>query len=199
VFIQIIQGKCTRPDELRSLLQTWHRDLSAGATGWLGATYGFADDDMFLGVVRFESREAAMANSERPEQGAWAKELLSVMDGPVEFHDCDDVTLMLDGGSNSAGFVQIIRGRVADPSGLKALMADADMLHEVRPEIIGATLGLEEDGTFTETVAFTDEAAARDGERRMYPEMPEDRRKVLESAMAGASFWDIHEPWFDTP
>ena len=199
MFIQIIQGKCTRADELRSLLQTWHRDLSAGATGWLGATYGFADDDMFLGVVRFESREAAMANSERPEQGEWAKKLIAVMDGPVEFHDCDDVTLMLDGGSNSAGFVQIIRGRVADPSGLKALLTDADMLHEVRPEIIGATLGLEADGTFTETVAFTDEAAARDGERRMYPEMPEDRREALESAMAGASFWDIHEPWFDTP
>ena len=199
MFIQIIQGKCTRADELRSLLQTWHRDLSAGATGWLGATYGFADDDMFLGVVRFESREAAMANSERPEQGQWAKELLSVMDGQVEFHDCADVSLMLDGGSDSAGFVQIIRGRVADPSGLKALMTDADMLHDVRPEIIGATLGLEEDGTFTETVAFTDEAAARDGERRMYPEMPADRRQALESAMAGASFWDIHEPWFDAP
>lgn len=199
MFIQIIQGKCTRPDELRSLLQTWHRDLSAGATGWLGATYGFADDDMFLGVVRFESREAAAANSERPEQGEWAKKLLAVMDGPVEFHDCADVSLMLDGGSDSAGFVQVIRGRVADPSGLKSLLADADMLHEVRPEIIGATLGLEEDGTFTETVAFTDEASARDGERRMYPEMPEDRRQALESAMAGASYWDIHEPWFDAP
>jgi hypothetical protein len=33
----------------------------------------------------------------------------------------------------------------------------------------------------------------------MYPEMPEDRRQALESAMAGASYWDIHEPWFDAP
>src|SRR5689334_7415026 len=181
------------------MAERWVAEVGPGASGWLGGTYGFTDDDKFIGVVRFESKDAAMANSNRPEQTAWAEQMMALMDGPVEFHDCDDVTLMLDGGSNSAGFVQIIRGRVADPSGLKALMADADMLHEVRPEIIGATLGLEKDGTFTETVAFTDEAAARDGERRMYPEMPEDRRQALESAMAGASFWHIHHPWFDSP
>ena len=37
----------------------------------------------------------------------------ALFDGPVEFHDCDDVTLMMDGGSDEAGFVQIIRGKVA--------------------------------------------------------------------------------------
>ena len=196
MFIQILQGRCTRQDELRALADTWARDLAPGATGWLGGTYGFTDDDQFVGVVRFESREAAMANSQRPEQGEWAEQMMGLMDGPMEFHDCDDVTLMMDGGSDSAGFVQVIRGRVAEPDRLKALMTDTEMLHEMRPDIIGASLAFEDDGTFTETIAFTDESAAREGERKESPDMPAEVRETLETAMQGATFYDLHHPWF---
>ena len=198
MFIQIIQGRCTRQDELRALAETWRRDLAPGATGWLGGTYGFTDDDQFVGIVRFESREAAMANSERPEQGAWAEKFMALMEGPAEFHDCDDVTLMMDGGSDDAGFVQVIRGRVAEPDRLKALMTDTEMLHEARPDILGATLAFEDDGTFTETITFTTEAAAREGETRDMPDMPADVRETLDMAMQGATFYDLHHPWFES-
>ncbi|WP_240771445.1 hypothetical protein [Nocardioides sp. GY 10113] len=191
----MIQGKCTRQEELHEHLDTWRTELSAGADGWLGGTYGFADDDMFVGVVRFESREAAMANSGRPEQGAWAERMMALFDGPVEFHDCDDVTLLFDGGSDSAGFVQVIRGKVDDVDRLKAMMADTDTLHEMRPEIIGGTLAIEADGTFTETVAFTSEDAARAGEQA---EPPAEVRSDLDYAMAGAQFFDLHRPWFES-
>ena len=69
MFIQIIQGKCTRQNECREMLERWQRESGPGA-GWLGGTYGFTEDDQLLAVVRFESREAAEANSSRPEQGA---------------------------------------------------------------------------------------------------------------------------------
>ncbi len=193
MFIQIIQGKCTRQDELHELADEWRRDLSAGATGWLGGTYGFTDDGMFVGVVRFDSRDAATANSERPEQGKWADRMMELMDGPVEFHDCDDVTMFLDGGSDQAGFVQIIRGKVDDPQRLKAMFADTDTIHEMRPEIIGGTLAIEPDGTFTECVAFTSEDEARAAEKN---EPPVEMRRDLEYAMAGATFYDLHHPWF---
>jgi hypothetical protein len=195
VFIQIIQGKCTRHDELRAMAQAWRTEVGGGAVGWLGGTYGFTDDDMFVGVVRFDSRESAMANSARPEQTAWAEQMMALMDGPVEFHDCDDVMLFLDGGSDDAGFVQIIRGRVDDVDRLKAMLADTDMLHEMRPDIVGGTLAIEADGTFTETIAFRDEASARQGEMM---EVPEPVRSDLEYAMRGASFFDLHHPWFET-
>jgi hypothetical protein len=195
MFIQMIQGSCTRQDEAHELLDEWRRDLAPGAAGWLGGTYGFTDDGQLMGVVRFESREAAMANSARPEQGAWAERLTALMDGPLEFHDCDDVTLLFDGGSDEAGFVQIIRGRVDDPSRLKAMLADTTTLHEMRPEILGGTLAIEADGTFIETVAFTSEDAARQGERM---EPPAEVRRELEYAMKGASFYDLHHPWFDS-
>jgi hypothetical protein len=196
VFIQIIQGKCTRQDELRALADQWREEMAPTADGWLGGTYGFTDDNQFVGVIRFESREAAMRNSERPEQGEWAKKMTALLDGPVEYHDCDDVTLMLDGGSDEAGFVQIIRGKVEDPQKLKSLMVDTDMLHELRPEILGATLAIESDGTYTETVAFTDEQSARAGEGKEMPDMPADVRETLETAMQGATFYDLHHPWF---
>lgn len=195
MFIQMIQGPCTRQDEAHQLLDEWRRDLAPGATGWLGGTYGFTDDGQLIGVVRFESKEMAMANSDRPEQGEWAAKMAEVMDGPMEFHDCDDVTLMMDGGSDDAGFVQIIRGRVDDPSRLKAMMADTTQLHEARPEIIGGTLAIEADGSFIDTVAFTSEAAARQGEQ---VEPPADVRRELDYAMKGATYYDLHHPWFES-
>lgn len=196
MFIQMIQGPCTRQDEAHQLLDEWRRDLAPSATGWLGGTYGFTDDGQLIGVVRFESREAAMANSDRPEQGEWAAKMAEVMDGPMEFHDCDDVTLLFDGGSDNAGFVQIIRGRVDDPSRLKAMMAaDTTQLHEMRPEILGGTLAIEADGSFVETIAFTSEAEARKGEQ---VEPPADVRRELDYAMKGATFYDLHRPWFES-
>ena len=195
MFIQMIQGPCTRQDEAHQLLDEWRRDLAPGATGWLGGTYGFTDDDQLIAVVRFESREAAMANSDRPEQGEWAAKMDAVMDGPMEFHDCDDVTLMMDGGSDEAGFVQIIRGRVDDPSRLKAMVADTTMVHEARPEILGGTLAIEADGSFIDTIAFTSEAEARKGEQI---EPPADVRRELDYAMKGATYYDLHHPWFES-
>lgn len=196
MFIQIIQGSCTRQDELRTLGDRWLAEVAPGATGWLGGTYGFTDDDKFVGVVRFDSRESAMANSQRHEQSHWWTEMEKCFDGPVEFHDCDDVTLMLDGGSDNAGFVQVIRGRAANPERLRALMGNTDMLHEMRPEILGATLAIEPDGTFTETVCFTSEDAARSGEKQ---EIPAEVATELADAMAGATFMDLRHPWFSSP
>ena len=193
MFIQVIQGRCTRQDELRAMAESWRRDLGGGAVGWLGGTYGFTDDDHFIGIVRFESREAATGNSRRPEQSAWAQQMRELMDGPVEFHDCDDVTMVLDGGSDDAGFVQVIQGRVDDPGRIKAMLADTTMLHEMRPDIIGGTLAMEPDGSFTETISFRDEASARAGEQ---VEPPAEMRSDLESMMAGATFYDLHHPWF---
>ena len=196
MFIQVIQGRCTKQDELRALIDEWEERLASGADGWLGGTYGFTDDGTFFGVVRFEDREAAMANSNRPEQGAWAERMAALFDGPVEFHDSDDVTLLFNGGSDEAGFVQIIRGKVDDSARLRAVMtSDPEGLHAMRPDILGATLAIEADGTYTETVAFTDEESARSGEGQ--PPPPEIASE-LEYAMQGARFYDLRDPWFSS-
>ena len=59
MFIQVIQGRCTDETALRGHMDRWREELAPGADGWLGGTYGMTDDSMFVGVVRFASREAA--------------------------------------------------------------------------------------------------------------------------------------------
>jgi hypothetical protein len=196
VFIQVMQGKCTRPDEMRALSQEWVEQSGPGADGWLGGTYGFTDDDTFFGVIRFTDRDSAMANSARPETSAFAERMGALFEGSVEFHDCDDVTLLFDGGSDEAGFVQVIRGKVDDPARLRAVMTNpAQALREMRPDILGGTLAIEPDGTFTETIAFTDEESARSGETA---EPPADVAGELAWAMQGATFYDLRHPWFES-
>ena len=197
MFIQIIQGQVHAAGRAPRAGATAGADeLGPGADGWLGGTYGFTDDDLFVGgrPLRVDARPRC-ATPSGPSRPAWAEQMMALFDGPVEFHDCDDVTLLMDGGSDDAGFVQVIRGKVDDPA---PAQGDADrrhrpMLHEMRPEILGATLAIEPDGTFTETVAFTDEASARSGERQ---EPPADDARELEYAMQGATFYDLHHPWF---
>ncbi|HET6651891.1 MAG TPA: hypothetical protein VFH10_04550 [Nocardioides sp.] len=199
MFIQIIQGRCKRQDEMRALGDRWLREVAPQAPGWLGGTYGFTDDGEMIAVIRFESKDAAMANSQRPEQQAFWAEMERLYDGPVEFHDCERVVMMMDGGSDQAGFVQVIRGKLDDPDALESGMHDMEtMLHEARPEIIGATFAIEDDGTFTETVAFTDEAAARRGESQAMPISGpmHDAMMQFDHMVHDVEYRDLHAPWF---
>lgn len=199
MFIQIIQGKCNRQDEMRAMTDRWLAELAPGADGYLGGTFGFTDDGDAIAVIRFEDKQKAMANSARPEQSAWWAEFEQLFDGPVEFHDCDRVVLMMQGGSDEAGFVQVIKGKVDDPDALEAGIHQMEsLLHEARPEIIGATIAIEEDGTFIETVAFTDEAAAREGEAKAMPshgDLAEAMRSFDQHAH-DVEYLDLHRPWF---
>jgi hypothetical protein len=197
VFIQIIQGTCRDADALHRQTDIWREELAAKAQGWLGGTYGVTDDDQFIAIVRFESREAAERNSTRPEQGAWWAVTEKCFEGEVTFRDSDDVTLYLDGGSDEAGFVQVIQGRVTDPEQFRRFMNQPmDRLRDARPEIIGGSLALEADGRFTETAAFRSEEAARVGESR---EMPPDLQQAWENEVAqmqDVTYLDLRHPWF---
>ena len=197
MFIQIIQGRCRDTDTVHQLLDEWRDTMGGTAPGWLGGTYGITDDGQFVGVVRFESREAAARNSARPEQGEWWSRMEQCFDGDVTFHDCDDAMVFLDGGSDEAGFVQVVQGRVGDPERFRHFMGEPmDMLHEQRPEIIGGTIAIEPDGWFTETVSFRSEDEARTGEAREMPEPMRGQWAEQMAAMSDVSYLDLHHPWF---
>ncbi len=197
MFMQIIQGRVRDPEAARATIDRWRRDVEPGSIGWLGGTYGVTDDGTFVAAVRFESREAARRNSERPEQAAWWEEMASHFTGEVTFHDCDDVQLLLRGGSDDAGFVQVIQGQLRDRErALELANESTQLITKYRPDILGATIAIDENGFCTETVAFTSEAAAREGEKKELP--PEVSRMVEEemSLLDDVTFLDLHEPWF---
>ncbi len=199
MFIQVIQGKTHDADRLHARMDAWRDELEPGAEGWLGGTYGIDDDNEFIGVVRFDSRESAMRNSERPEQGAWWAETEQCFDGGVTFHDCDDVTMMLDGGSDDAQFVQVIQGRISDQEKFR-MMRDMpmDTLHTERPDILGGTIAVDKDGWFTQTMAFRTEAEAREGEKKAMPPEMMEQMADMDKAMSDVRYHDLHHPWFAT-
>src|SRR5829696_941263 len=122
MFIQVITSRCSDPGRLRRQLDLWEETISPGAEGWLGSTSGVSADGNSVAVVRFDSREHADASSSRPEQDAWWRETTACFEGDVEFRDYDDGFTMLDGGSDHAGFVQVMQGRVEDAAGFRSFM-----------------------------------------------------------------------------
>jgi hypothetical protein len=120
VFIQVIQGHVTNPGALRAELDRWKAELRPGADGWLGSTSGVTDDSRFIAVVRFASEELARRNSDRPEQDAWWSQASKHL-AAVAFHDSRRVHTYRDGGSDQAGFVQVIQGYSPDMERLAAL------------------------------------------------------------------------------
>ena len=149
--------------------------------------------------MRFDSRASAEANSARPEQGAWWAEASRLFDGEASFHDCDDVTMMLDGGSDDAGFVQVIQGRLSDPERFRHVMeGPMNMLHEARPDIIGGTIAVDADGFFTQTIAFRTEEEAREGEHQSPPPEAQAEMDEMMALMSDVSYHDLHHPWFAT-
>jgi hypothetical protein len=141
------------------------------------------EDGTSFALVRFESAEAARRNSDRPERHQWWTETSKLFGGEVTFHDCTDVDLMLGGGSDDAGFVQVVQGRVCDLQGLRAYLRDTmdeQAMRDFRPDIIGSVSAYHPDGGFTEAVYFTSENEAREGERKEPPtEMLEEMNKMM--------------------
>jgi hypothetical protein len=195
MFIQVIQGKVKDEAGLRRCMETWQRDLKPGATGYLGTTAGMCGDGTFIALARFESSDAAARNSKRREQGAWWKKTEACFDGPVTFLDCADARPWLDGGSDQAGFVQIMEGRSTDVHRMHEIMDEVgDRLRQARPEIIGAMMADTGDGRYVDAIYFTSEAEARDHETL---EVPDDLRSLMEEEnrlMGDVSYFDLREP-----
>ena len=199
MFVQVIEGRAKDAEGLRSQVEKWRRELSPGAQGWLGSTGGVADDGTFIAVARFESEAAAQANSDRPEQGAWWEETKAYLDGEVTFLNCPTVDVFGAGGSDDAGFVQVMQGRADRDQVVASMSGVEEILRRARPDVIGGIAAWPGDGTFTQVVYFTSEAEAR--EREKAEMSPEDAEAMQQSVgtMQVERFVDLRQPWFNSP
>jgi hypothetical protein len=202
MFVQVIHGRVRDADRLRRQADRWQRELKPGARGYLGSTGGVAEDGEAVVLARFESEEAARRNSDRPEQGEWWQETESCFEGEVSFHDTTDVDLVQGGGSDDAGFVQVMHGRATDMERIKALNVQMDeWIKRYRPDHLGAIMAWQKDGSFFRFIYFASEAEARAGERHMDIDLPEEARELLEewrSLTPDISFIDLKDPWLES-
>jgi len=197
MFVQVIRGRVTGPEQVHGALDGWSGQLAAGALGWLGSTAGVTDDGRFVALARFESQEAARHNSDRPEQGQWWTETSKLFTGEVTFRDSSDVTADVHGDPDTARFVQIMQGRVSDLERARELMAqDAGDMSTFRPDVIGSVTVGHQDGAYTLAIYFTSEQAAREGERKEPPPELKARMEEMNRLSIGEpEFLDLKQPW----
>jgi hypothetical protein len=202
VFIQVIQGRVTDAEQLRRSMDQWVEDLAPGAAGWLGSTAGITPDGRFIATARFESEQAARANSDRPEQGAWWAEVEPAL-SDVAFHDCTDVTLVNGGGSDRAGFVQVMQTKAGDAAAVARLRELgeqlAPLMAQMRPDLMGLTIAMHDEGGTTQLAYFTSERAAREGESTPPPADAAAQLEEMGQLMGEVDYFDLPDPWLTSP
>jgi hypothetical protein len=201
MFVQVIQGRVSDPEQMHDALNLWAEQLAPGATGWLGSTAGVTRDGRFVTLARFESEQAARRNSDRPEQNQWWMETSKLLTGEVTFRDSTDVTVDVVGEPDKAGFVQVMQGRGSDPGRARELMAqNPDEWAAFRPDVIGSMAIGHEGGAYTMAMYFTSEELAREGERKEPPPKLRAQMEELNKLNVGEpEFLDLREPWLYSP
>jgi hypothetical protein len=196
MFIQVIEGKVRDEGALQRQIERWERELMPGAVGYLGSTGGCTSSGDCCLIARFESRDAAQRNSDRPEQSAWWRETEACFDGPVTFHDSEEVEVMQHGDLNKARFVQIMEGHVADRDRAMALERQSEpMLAELRPDLLGSVTAYYDKDAFTEVAYFTSEDAARQGETGPMTDEAQAMFREWQDVMKVERYLDINSPW----
>jgi len=196
MFLQIMQGKVRDADLFQQQGDKWRTDIKPGAIGYLGSTSGVSPDGTAVVLARFESAEAARANSERPEQATWWEQIAPAFDGEVTFIDCPVVDMIAGGGNDQAGFVQVMHGRAVNQQEMRdigdAMTAE---LKELRPDVLGGIVGWHGDRQFTQAMYFTSEAEARKAEKTMSGDAQvEEWDKMLDGEL---QFVDLIDPTYD--
>jgi hypothetical protein len=92
-FVQIIEMQTSRIDEVEALLRELRNRLDDGGSSSAPRRGVItADRDrpgFYLSVVQFESYEAAMENSNRPEVSEYAGRMAKLCDAPPKFYNLD--------------------------------------------------------------------------------------------------------------
>lgn len=202
MFIQVIQGRVTDAEHVRRSMDRWVDELAPGATGWLGSTAGITADGRFIATARFESEQAARTNSDRPEQGAWWADTEDAL-SDIAFHDCTDVTLVNGGGSDRAGFVQVMQTQGGDAAAVARLRELGERLGprmaEMRPDLMGLTVAMHDQGGTTQLAYFVSERAAREGESTPPPAEVAAELEEMGRLMGEVDYFDLPDPWLSSP
>lgn len=100
-FVQIIEFKTSRVNEIRDLMSEMGARLGAGAALRGTMTADLDRPGYYLTIVEFDSRQSAMENSARPEVGDYASRMAALCDEPPRFYNLD-VVESWPGGTTAA-------------------------------------------------------------------------------------------------
>lgn len=193
MFVQVIEGRTSDPEGLMEHGDRWQREVRPGAIGYLGVTAGVTADGRTVAVVRFEDEASARANSARPEQSAWFEGMARLYDGAPTFVESSDVTEWMGGGSDDAGFVQVMKSTGVDRSQMEKMDAAFEPFADHRPDLLGGVRIWTGPDSCIDVAYFTSEEEARKGEQAELP----DEMKELMGELAGpgeTEYLDLTDP-----
>ena len=176
MFVQVIEARTNDAAGFIELGERWQTELRPGATGYLGVTAGVSADGRSIAIVRFEDEASARANQARPEQTAWFESMAKLYDGEPTFTESSDVTEWMGGGSDDAGFVQVMKSTGVDRGELEKMDAAFEPFAGQRPDLLGGVRIWTGPDSCIDVAYFTSEEEARKGEQA---EMPEEMQKLM--------------------
>jgi hypothetical protein len=91
-FVQIIQFKTSKPDEMKALGDEWEAAIGDDRKAVRRALCKDRDNpDTYFNIVFFESYEEAMENSQHPVTQEFSGKMMALGDGEPTFYNLDVV------------------------------------------------------------------------------------------------------------
>lgn len=91
-FIQIIEFRTSKADEMRAMGEEWEQASAGVRTASRRITCEDRDNPgRYFNIVFFDSYEDAMKNSELPVTGEFAGKMMALADGPPTFYNLNVV------------------------------------------------------------------------------------------------------------
>ena len=92
-FVQIIEYRTSKPDEIASLMDEFQKTRAAAGDGpapTRGITCADRDESgRYFSIIEFNSYEEAMENSNRADTTEFAEKMMELCDGPATFYNLD--------------------------------------------------------------------------------------------------------------
>jgi hypothetical protein len=93
-FVQIVEYRTSKPDEVRALGEGYRKEREAADDGSAAPGRGMAcadrdNEGRYFMIVEFASAEAAMENSQRADTSEFAAKMMELCDGPPTFYNLD--------------------------------------------------------------------------------------------------------------
>ncbi len=160
----------------------------------MGVTSGATEDGRAITIAGFESEGAARANSDRPEQGAWWAETAKYYSGDVSFTESSDVAEFLGGGSDEAGFVQVMKIAGVDRARIDRLDQAMPEVAGFRPDLLGVFRIWTGPTACIDVNYFPSQADARAGERQQIPPQLQPLMAEFHEITRDTEYLDLPDP-----
>jgi hypothetical protein len=88
-FVQIIQYRTSKIDEMRKIGDEWQQAASSGTARRVLVGADRDNQGQYFTLAFFDSYDSAMENSNNPTTQEYSQRMMSLADGPPTFYDLD--------------------------------------------------------------------------------------------------------------